>query len=117
MRLTREDDGPLFIHYNDPSFTLGELRAGDKLWKSCYTEVKVFVQGVESFDPKHVVFQDGITFVASLNVDMKFKVYYGDYSIEPEYIALNGKKLRIGDTKLAESLFIDLVEAGWRFHY
>lgn len=107
----------IFLHYNDPKVVISDLHDGDKLWKSCYTQIKVFVQGVESFDETYRFLADGMTFVASLNVDMKFKVYYADYSLEPEWIALNGKKLRPGDESLAESLFIDLVEAGWRFHY
>lgn len=87
-----------------------DLTDGDKVWRIVNTLVQVFDNNGR-LSP--IPFDEERLFVASLNVDKKFKVYHGDFGAAPKYVAEYGRKLQWDI--LAERLFPKLVAVGWKF--
>lgn len=103
-----------FIPYDQVS-SLIFVENGDKIWRDVPVDAEPRFESRQPGISDENCIKVEYTFVASINVDHKFKVYYSDARHGLGYIIDNGYKLPRENENIARQIFPDLFLNGWEF--
>lgn len=109
-----------YIKYDEP-WDAKDLQDGMKLYVTHLTSMQPAEIPQDFPGDGYIRWADDVSihaymmFVASLNVDKKFKVYYNYDLNGAERIAQHGRKVQMNSKPMVDEMFSKLVAAGWEF--